>query len=152
MSYGGKNTGDGLRQVKVIIVLDSKEYILYLNKKSSLVERILVNENVNVYINELIVREVLRNIKEDLKREFYELLFKSNIFVFHETLPLLLLQKYQKLGLKKGGIVIAAFCEHVKASCLVTENRHFLKAVDVDCFRVIGLKRLCDNLKAGCGY
>jgi len=42
----------------------------------------------------------------------------------------------KKLGLKKGNIGIAAFCEYVKANYLITENRHFLKELKTKQFKI----------------
>ena len=146
MSYGIKNIKSGLRLVKLILVLDSNEYIVFLNKESHLLEKILYTESIIIFMNELIVREVLRNINEEVKKEFYAFIFKHNIQMSHEQLPLSLIQKYQKLGLKKGDIGIAAFCEHVKANYLVTENGHFLKGKKLKGFKVVNLKGFIDAL------
>ena len=122
------------------IVLDSNEYINFLNKKSPILNELFVIESATVYVNDSIVKEVLRNIKETIKGEFYKMLFKNKILVKNEKPPFYLFGKYKKLGLKKGDITIAAFCEHVSADYLITENRHFLKDVGIDEFRIITLK------------
>ena len=70
----------------MIIVLDSNEYINFLNKKVQL-EKVFGIENILVHINELIVKEVLRNVSESLKKEFYALLLKSNVVLSKEKLP-----------------------------------------------------------------
>ena len=57
-----------------------------------------------------------------------------------EKIPLYLFKKYKALGLKKGDIIIAAFCEHINAAYLITENRHFLKQMKFDKFKVLSLK------------
>jgi len=146
MSYGIRNISNGLRRVKLILVLDSNEYILYLHKKSFLIEKILNDQKATIFIDELIVKEVLRNIKEEVKKEFYSFLFKNEIPIFHAQLPISLIQKYKKLGLKKGDIGIAAFCEYIKAEYLITENRHFLK-IKADTFRVVTLKEVLALIK-----
>lgn len=123
----------------MIIVLDSNEYINFLNKKYQLGEIFEIND-VSVHVNELIVREVLRNVNESLKKEFYALLLRSNVVVRNEKLPEHLFRKYKGKGLKKGDIVIAAFCENDKADYLISENRHFLKEAKFDEFRVVTLR------------
>ena len=70
----------------MIIVLDSNEYINFLNKKVQL-EKVFGIDNILVHINELIVKEVLRNVSESLKKEFYALLLKSNVVLSKEKLP-----------------------------------------------------------------
>ena len=111
----------------MIIILDSNEYILYLNEQSPLFTK-LFGHDITIFVHELIVKEVLRNISSLQRKAFYQLLFKSHFTVFHEPLPFSLNEKYKRLGLKKGDSIIAAFCEHIQAGSLITENRHFLKS------------------------
>ena len=122
----------------MIVVLDSNEYINFLNKKVRL-EEVFQIEDVSIRINELIVKEVLRNVSEQLKKEFYALLLRSNVVLRKEKLPGALFNKYRQKGLKKGDIVIESFCENEKAGYLVSENRHFLKEIKFDKFRVVKL-------------
>ena len=122
----------------MIIVLDSNEYINFLNKKVRL-EEVFQIEDVSIRINELIIKEVLRNVSEQLKKEFYALLLRSNVVLRKEKLPMALFDKYRQKGLKKGDVVVASFCESEKAKYLVTENRHFLKEIKFDEFRVVKL-------------
>ena len=124
----------------MIIVLDSNEYINFLNKKIFFPDKIFTTQKITICINELIVREILRNINEALKSEFYNMLFKNNINLFNERLQFDLYDKYEKLGLKKGDIVIAAFCEYVEAEYLISENRHFLKSTKFAKFKVLNIK------------
>ena len=122
----------------MIIILDSNEYINFLNKKVRL-EEVFQIEDVSVRINELIVKEVLRNVSEQLKKEFYALLLRSNVVLRKDKLPRALFDKYRLKGLKKGDIVVASFCESEKAGFLISENRHFLKEIKFDKFRVVKL-------------
>ena len=124
----------------MIIVLDSNEYINYLEKKSEILGEIFSNEGVTIYINEIIVKEVLRNIDELKKKEFYSLLSRRTFIAYNEKLQFDLIQKYKEFGLKKGDIVISAFCESINADYLITENRHFLKSKKFDRFKVLSLK------------
>jgi len=43
-----------------------------------------------------------------------------------EIIPLGLIKSYRDRGFKSGDSVIAAYCEHAKVQCLVSENRDFL--------------------------
>ncbi len=122
------------------IVLDSNEYILFLNKKSISLNELFEKEGIVIYVNGSIVREVLRNIAETIKSRFYKMLFKNKIEVNDKKLPFYLFDKYKKIGLKKGDIAIAAFCDFIKADCLITENRHFLKEAEVKEFKVVTIK------------
>jgi len=101
---------------------------------------ILSNKGMSIYVHNIIIKEVLDNLIESAKKEFYKLLFNNNIFVKEGILPLHLFEKYKKLGLKKGDVIIAAFCEYVEADYLITENRHFLKIKNFDRFNILKLK------------
>ena len=114
----------------MIIVLDSNEYINCFNNNVLLLNKITLNEIFTIYINETITKEVLNNINEYSKKGFFNFLFTSHIIAYNQKLPDSLLMKYKQLGLKKGDIAIAAFCEAIEADYLITENRHFLKSLE----------------------
>ena len=130
----------------MMIVLDSNEYIFYLNKKSSELEKILFNDKFTIYVHDMIIIEVLRNISETLRKKFYQLLFNKNIHLYKDLFPKELISKYAEKGLKKGDVVIAALCESVEAHYLISENRHFLKSVNLQ-FQVSNLKDFIESIK-----
>ena len=130
----------------MIVVLDSNEYINYLNKISLKLDLIFKNEKFTIFLNELIVKEVLRAITKELKKEFYRIIFNYNLSVNNEKLPLGLFKKYNDIGLKKGDIEIAAFCEYIKADYLITENRHFLKNIALNKFQILNLNNFLNKL------
>jgi len=123
----------------LIIVLDSNEYINYLNRKTVILDKIVSDDTYIIFINETITKEVTNNLGKLLIKSFYDFLFRNNIIAKDEKLSLSLFQKYKKLGLKKGDIAIAAFCESVSAEYLLSENRHFLKNTKLNTFRVMNL-------------
>ena len=131
----------------MIIVLDSNEYINYIEKKTFLLDKIFLYDKIIVYLNETITKEVTNNLGEPLVKDFYDFLFRNDINVYYEKMELKLLQKYKKLGLKKGDIAIAAFCEAINADCLITENRHFLKSKKFDKFKILSIKEFLNKLK-----
>ncbi len=131
----------------MIIVLDSNEFIDFLNDKTEDITKVLGNNTLLIYINDMIIREVLRNIPEIKKREFYNLIFTYNLNYYGYKLPAGLMEKYKKLGYKKGDVTVAALCETTKAEYLVSENRHFLKELKSDKFKVINLKDFINLLK-----
>ena len=130
----------------MIIVLDSNEYINYLSKETLFLDEITRNDELTIYINETITKEVLNNINEQLKKRFYDFLFTNNIIAYDQKLPFGLIKKYKELGLKKGDITIAAFCEHIKVNYLITENRHFLRSKKFNKFKVLSLKEFWDKI------
>ena len=130
----------------MIIVLDSNEYINYISKKSAgrtdfSAEKLFLDKNLSVAINDPIIREVLRNISEVQKKEFYRIISKNNINFYGELLPIHLLDKYKNLKLKKGDIAIAAFCENINADYLISENRHFLKGIKNTKFKIVNAEQ-----------
>jgi predicted nucleic acid-binding protein len=131
----------------LIIVLDSNEYINYFDNKILLLDKIFIDGKIVVYINETITKEVTNNLSKLLVKDFYDFLLRNNINVYYEKMGFNLLEKYKKLGLKKGDIVIAAFCETIGADYLITENRHFLKSRKFDKFKVLSLKGFLRKLK-----
>ena len=99
----------------MIIVLDSNEYINYINKETLLLQKIFINEDLSICINDSIIREILRNLRESQRKEFYNILFKYKMDFYGQMPPFFIYEKYRNLGLKKGDIIIAAFCEHINA-------------------------------------
>ena len=131
----------------MIVILDSNEYINYIGKKILLFDKIFLYDKISVYINETITKEVINNLSQSLIKDFYDFLLRNNINVYYEKMSFGLLQKYKNLGLKKGDIAIAAFCETIGADYLITENRHFLKSKKFDRFKVLNLKGFLGKLK-----
>ncbi len=128
------------------VVLDSNEYINFLNKTTQFLGKLIAVENIKIYANDTIVKEVLRNIKETIKGDFYKILFQNKIVIKSEKPPFYFFGKYNNLGLKKGDITIAAFCEYVKANYLITENRHFLKGTKINQFKVLSMRDFLNNV------
>ena len=127
--------------------MDSNEYIIYLNKISLKLDLVFNQEEITIFLNELIVKEVLNAINENLKKEFYRVILSNSINVNNEKLQIDLLKKYKSLGLKKGDIAIAAFCEHIKADYLIIENRHFLDNITLNKFQILNLNNFLNKLR-----
>ncbi|MBI2508137.1 hypothetical protein HYV89_04245 [Candidatus Woesearchaeota archaeon] len=124
---------------KLIIVLDSNEYIRFLNEQNPLLGKIFSKKEISVYTTDLIVREVLRNLKTDIGKEFYKVIEENKILFYPSSLYYSLFKKYKDQGFKKGDIIIASFCEGIMAKYLITENRHFLKSKAQN-FQILSLK------------
>ncbi len=130
----------------MIIVPDSNEYIYYINKENLLPEKLFLDKNLSVFINDHIIREVLRNIEELQKKELYNVLFKYDIDFYGLKIPIHLLDKYKNFGLKKGDIAIAAFCEAIDAQYLISENRHFLKGIRNTKFKIVSIAQFLKKI------
>ena len=133
--------------VKLKLVLDSNEYIFYFDDKSNDILRLFDFHDLKISINNLIIEEAIRNIRKDSIKDFFNLLKNPKFEVITEKISEYLIEKYRKLGLKKGDVVIAAFCDSVNANYLITENRHFLKSKKFDKFGVLSLKKFLIKLK-----
>ena len=128
------------------IILDSNVYVFYFADKSTDLIKILKNKKCRIFINDLIFSEVIRNLRKENVKDFKNLI-KSPVFsVVVEITPAHIIEKYKKLELKKGDIVIAAFCEHIQADYLITENRHFLKKMEIEGCKILTAKEFIDIL------
>ena len=132
--------------VKLKLVLDSNEYVFYFDNKSSDMLKLLDSQEIKFFLTDLIIQEVLRNIRKESIKDFFNILKNPRFEVVTEGIPNDLIDKYKKFGLKKGDIVIAAFCETINTDYLVTENRHFLKSKKFDNFEVLSLKEFLKKL------
>lgn len=130
----------------MIIVLDSNEYINYLSQKTLLLDKIISDGNNMIHINEAITKEVINNLSEPLIKDFYDFLFRNNINVSYAKMPFSLFNKYKNLGLKKGDIAIAAFCEAIEAKYLISENRHFLKGIKNTKFKIVSVAQFLKKI------
>lgn len=132
--------------VELKLVLDSNEYIFYFDNKSDDVLRLLDSQAVKIFLNDLIFEEVIRNITKESIKYFINLSKNPKFEIVSHEIPQNLIQKYKALGLKKGDIVIASFCEAIGADYLITENRHFLKSKEFK-FKVLSLKKFLNKIK-----
>ena len=130
----------------MIIVLDSNEYLYFLNKETVLLEKLFRRIGFFVHIHRFIISEVIQNIKETQEKEFYYLLRNRDIIINEEELPFELLSKYENLGLRKGDTIIALFCEKIKVDYLITENRDFLKSKKFN-FQILSLQKFLEMFK-----
>ena len=126
--------------VKLRLVLDSNEYIFYFDKKSKDILKLLDNQDIQIFLNDLIFQEVIRNLRREATKYFINLLKNPRFEFVINKIPEDLIEKYKKLGLKKGDVVIAAFCDAIKADYLITENRHFLQSKRIIEFKIISIR------------
>lgn len=132
---------------KIRIILDSNEYIYYLANKSTDFLKLFELKDVEIFLNEIIFSEVYRNLTDYLIKYFIKLLKNPKFKTISDKIPQFLIDKYKKLGLKKGDFIIAAFCEFVNADYLISENRHFLKNLKFDKFKVVTLNEFLNIIE-----
>ena len=130
----------------MILVLDSNEYLFFLNKETILLEKLFQRIGFFVHIHRFIISEVIQNIEEAQEKEFYYFLRNREVIINEEELPFELLSKYKELGLRKGDTAIASFCEKIRADYLITENRDFLKSKKFN-FQVLSLQKFLKMFK-----
>jgi len=130
---------------KLRIVLDSNEYIMFLNEQNPFLNKVFSKKEISIYITDMIVSEVLRNVKTHMGKEFYRVIEKNKILFYPGSSYYHLFKKYKDKGFKKGDIIIASFCEGVNAKYLITENRHFLKSKIQD-FQILSLEEFLKKL------
>ena len=61
---------------KLRIVLDSNEYIRLLNEQNPLLSKVFSKKEISVYITDIIISEVLRNVKTHIGKGFYRVIEK----------------------------------------------------------------------------
>jgi len=130
---------------EIKLILDSNEYVFYFNNKSELL-KIVELPNIKIFINNLIVREVIRNIPRNSVKYFINLLKNPKFMAIKEKMPECLIEKYKKLDLKKGDVVIAALCEYVNVDYFISENRDFLRK-KLKKFKVLNIKEFLEMVK-----
>jgi len=125
---------------ELIIVLDSNEYITFLNENNLFLSKIFSNKKISIYTTDLIISEVLRNVEINSGKEFFKLIKENKIVFYPSSTYYPLFKKYKNLGFKRGDVIMASFCEGIKAKYLITENRHFLKSGKLNEFQVLSLQ------------
>ena len=144
------------------IVLDTNEYIFGLDREAGEKAPGRVLDAIGIFIEEcedfrlllpeIIRKEVQRNIPRDLEGDFYRLIYSSEKIEHHSMLdvPVELFEKYQnQKGLKEGDALIAAFAEHLKADCLISENRHIYRGLDIREFIPVNAQEFLEVLEEG---
>lgn len=126
--------------VKLKFVLDSNEYIFYFDNKSSDILKLLDCRDIKIFLTDLIIQEAIRNMRKESVKDFFNMLKNPRFEVIIEKIPKNLIEKYKKTTLKKGDVLIAAFCDYINADYLITENRHFLKSIKFDKFKVVSFR------------
>ena len=129
----------------MIISLDTNIFIFGLQKiKPSCVEIIKNLDKVkdNILIPAMVEKEIIKNLNRREVNIFYKIMTKLNFPIDYENPPKKLVLQYKKSGLKKGDAVIAAFCEFRKIEYFISENRHFLRELQTDKFKILPSKEI----------
>lgn len=111
----------------------------------------LLNPDLPVVIPRLVVHEVVRNLRsEDSIRTFYRLFSgESGGQIIDLQAPDELVEAYTARGLRiKGDAIIGAFAEWMHVDYLISDNRHFLRELHTDAYRVLAPGDLLALLRA----
>ncbi len=126
----------------MLICIDSCVFIKGINLGQSEDGRLLeqISLGVQVAIPRLVVREVTRNL--DGKAQllaFHRLFYKnSDAMIIDAPIPPRLISRYISLGLaEKGDAIIGAFAEWMEVEYLISDNRHFLRRLKTDAYRIV---------------
>ena len=126
----------------MLICIDSCVFIRAADAPLSDAARLirLLSPGLPVVIPRLVVREVLRNLRtDDAIHTFYRLFSgKSGGEIIDLPVPDDLVAAYVARGLRaKGDAYIGAFAEWMRVDCLISDNRHFLRDLQTDVYRLL---------------
>ena len=100
----------------------------------------LVAPGLILLIPRLVAQEVTRNLYTREQVSGFYNLFRERKFAFiiDEPVPGMLVDKYTRLGLPaKADAFIGASAEWMQVRYLISDNRHFLRALRIDAFDVL---------------
>jgi predicted nucleic acid-binding protein len=122
------------------ICIDSNQFIFGISGTDATSETLMtLLPHLEIVIPRLIIKEVVRNLSDNQAKVFYALLNNaSNLKIIEEPVPVQLIQKYIRLGLReKADAFIGAFAEWQNVKCLISDNRHFLYDLTDASFEVL---------------
>lgn len=99
-----------------------------------------IGPDLILIIPRLIAQEVTRNLKTPEQIRCFYRLFEAYDFAFivDEPTPRALVENYAALGLPaKADAFIGAFAEWMEVQYLISDNRHFLRDLKTEAFRVL---------------
>ena len=124
------------------ICIDSSVLIPAVRNSDPNASRILrqLGPDLELVIPRLVAQEVNRNLTVPRHvRHFYRLFYlNADSAIIDEPVPRDLVMKYVELGLPgKADAFIGAFVDWLKIPYLISANRHFLRNLQIDAFRVV---------------
>ncbi len=127
------------------VVLDSNEFVFAFQERREIQVKLFKSVSPNeIFLPHLILREVIRNISFSSKNDMWE--FRNGLFSIFNVIddyivPTSLVSKYREHGLKDADALIGAFTEYIGADVLITENRHFLREVNITEFEIVSAQQ-----------
>ena len=125
----------------MLICIDSCVFIRGLKDPLSDATHLLslLSPALQTVIPRLVAIEVTRNLQSDVdKARFYRLFYERPFaMIIDEDLPNVLLASYIATGLRaKWDAYIGAFAEWMAVDYFISDNRHFLRDLQTDAYRV----------------
>ena len=135
------------------ICIDSCVFIRGIRTADTTIIQVLaaVGPRLQLYIPRLVAQEVTRNLRSPQQvRQFYQIFHQvSFAFIIDDPVPESLVNKYTALGLPaKADAFIGAFAEWMGVRYLISDNRHFLRALRTDAFKVVDAETFLDRWEA----
>ena len=126
----------------MVICIDSCVFIRGITRPEADTQRLfeLIGPALRVVISRLVAVEVTRNLSDRTQQAaFYRLFYKTdNATIIEEPVPLELIEQYIALGLpEKGDAIIGAFAEWLAVDYLISDNRHFLRHLRTEAYRLL---------------
>ncbi len=124
------------------ICIDSCVFIRGLQGSDPAAARLLdlVSTELVLIILRLVAQEVTRNLYTPEQVRLFYRLFQGRDFAFivDEPVPCPLVDKYARLGLPaKADALIGAFAEWLQVRYLISDNRHFLRDLQTEAYKVL---------------
>ena len=129
------------------ILLDTNIWIFGLSNGNPHCTRIIKSINqFHLHISEQIRIEVQRSLPYSFVSDFYRVIHDAGLVVDADPPPARLADRYKGLGLKKGDVVIGAYCEWRSIDILVSDNRDFLRGITSDLpFDIMSPYQFCEQ-------
>ncbi len=109
-----------------------------------------LGHGLSLVIPRLVAPEVNRNLTTTRHlRHFYRLFsVHGNAVIIDEPVPRELVSKYLELGIpEKADAFIGAFVDWLQIPYLISANRHFLRNLQIEAFRVLNASEFQANLR-----
>lgn len=105
--------------------------------------------NKRVIIPRQVLVELQVNFSPQEYQRFWQLInvYSARIEISWDPAPIDRLDRYRRLGCRRGDAAVAALTEHVGAEALVTENREFLRHAPNLPFRLLSSADLLAELQ-----
>ena len=115
------------------ISLDTNVWIFGILGIDRFCEQILLNlTRFDVVLPDQVREELSHNLSNEDMKQFYRFVYECDVHLDFERVPQEYISKFEQKGLKKGDAEIGAFCEWRRIDIIISDNRHFLRALHGD--------------------